>query len=136
MQYLSYRLFPLFLAICIFSSCDPAEQLVITNKTDAEAIVTFVFQAGENPYKFSENSDTLVLKLDASGSPGAVQAYYFGIGTWEIPSSFEELVAAFESIELETGRGVERYQGEAQIRAFLQARIGGPMKAVIELEVE
>ncbi|MBK7409148.1 MAG: hypothetical protein IPL49_10520 [Saprospirales bacterium] len=129
------KTFLLLVTALIFSSCDPAQVIVISNHTNAPATVTFVFKEGDHGYKFSEGSDTLVLNLGATDST-STKEYFFGIGTWKIQSSFDELVDGLELIEIETNTVKETYRGDTQLRGYLQPRIGGPQQATIELKIE
>jgi hypothetical protein len=127
----------LFLLLLIFVSCDPAQTIQIVNQTDADATVMLVFKKGEHAYKFVEptQSDTLIIDLEPKDQ-NAVWNFQFGLGTWKIQSSLDSLIAAVESIEIKTSESTERYQGEQQIRAFIEDRIGGSRKELIEIKLE
>ena len=126
-----------FLFLLIFTSCDPAQTLLVSNETDAEATVTVVFNKGEHAYKFIEPtaSDTLIIDLEPKGQ-NSEEVFQFGLGTWKIQSSIDSLIAAVNLIEIKTSKSTERYQGEQQIRAFIEDRISGSRKEVIEIKLE
>ncbi len=126
-----------FLVLLTFISCDPAQTLKISNETDADATVMVVFKKGEHAYKFVEPtaSDTLIIELEPKGQ-NSEEIFQFGLGTWKIQSSLDSLIAAVESIELSTSKSKETYQGEQQIRAFIEDRISGSRKEVIEIKLE
>lgn len=66
----------------------------------------------------------------------AVQEFHFGLGTWKIERSLDSLIAAIEGITLETSKSTEVYQGEQQIRAFIEDRISGSRNEIIDIKLE
>jgi len=127
----------LFLVLLTFFSCDPAQTVLISNETDADATVMVVFKKGDYRYKFVEPtvSDTLIIDLEPKGQ-NSKEVFQFGLGTWKIQSSLDSLIAAVELIEIKTSKSKETYQGEQQIRAFIEDRISGSRKEVIEIKLE
>lgn len=121
----------------VFVSCDPAQSILIENKTDSEATITFVFNQGHHDYKFSApgESDTLSINLEKTGQD-AVREFQFGLGTWKIQSSLDSLIAAIAVISIETVKSKEIFNDEKQIREFLESRISGSQKEVIEIRLE
>lgn len=130
------RNFALFLITLTFASCDPAQTLLISNETNADATVMVVFNKGEHYYKFVEPSasDTLIINLEPKGQDSQ-KTFRFGIGTWNIQSSIDSLIAAVDLIEIKTSKSTENFQGEKQIRAFIKERIRGRQKELIEIKV-
>ena len=126
-----------FLLLLIFTSCDPAQTIRISNETDDEATVTVVFKKGDHNYKFVEptESDTLIIDLEPKGQ-NSEKIFQFGLGNWKIQSSLDSLIAAVELIELSTSKSKETYRGEQQIRAFIEDRITGSRKELIEIKLE
>ncbi len=127
----------LFLLLLVFVSCDPAQTLLISNETDADARVMVVFNKGEHRYKFVEPnaSDTLIIDLEPKGQ-NSEEAFQFGIGTWKIQSSLDSLIAAVDLIEIKTSTSTETYQGEKQLRAFIKKRIAGSQKQLIDIKLK
>jgi hypothetical protein len=127
----------LFLLLLTFISCDPAQTVLITNETNADAIVMVVFKKGDYSYKFVEPtaSDTLIVDLEAQGA-NSQRIFQFGLGTWKIQSSLDSLIAAVDLIEIKTSKSTEVFQGEKQIKAFIEERISGRQKQLIEIKVK
>ncbi len=127
----------LFLLLLTFISCDPAQTVLITNETETNASVMVVFKKGDHHYKFVEPtaSDTLIIDLEPKGQ-NSEKIFQFGLGTWKIQSSLDSLIAAVELIEIKTSKSKETYQGEQQIRAFIEDRITGSRKELIEIKLE
>jgi len=126
----------LCLLLLTFISCDPAQTIQFTNQTESAATVMVVFKKGDHVYKFVETSesDTLIINLEPKNQ-NAVRTFQFGLGTWKIPSSIDSLIAAMELIEIKTANSTERYQGENQIRTFIEDRVAGNKK-LIEIELK
>ncbi|MFT4760789.1 MAG: hypothetical protein ACI9LN_002767, partial [Saprospiraceae bacterium] len=61
--------------------------------------------------------------------------FQFGLGTWKIQSSLDSLIAAVDLIEIKTSQLKETFQGEKQIRGFIEERITGSRKELIEIKV-
>ncbi|MGK0309048.1 MAG: hypothetical protein ACI8RP_002016 [Urechidicola sp.] len=135
-RFILIRNFALFLLLLTFASCDPAQTLLISNETDADATVIVVFNKGAHYYKFVEPSasDTLVINLEPQGQ-NSQKVFQFGIGTWNIQSSIDSLIAAVDLIEIKTSKSKEIFQGEKQIRAFIEERVSGRQKELIEIKV-
>ena len=127
----------LFLLVLTFVSCDPAQTLLISNETDADATVMVVFKKGDHYYKFVEPSasDTLIIDLEPKGQDSQ-ETFRFGLGTWKIQSSLDSLVAAIDLIEIKTSKSKNTYQGEKQIKAFIKERIRGSRKELIEIKLK
>ena len=127
----------LFLLLLTFVSCDPAQTMLITNETDADATVMVVFKKGDHHYKFVEPtaSDTLIIDLEPKGQDSQ-KIFQFGLGTWKIQSSLDSLIAAMDLIEIKTSKSKETFQGEKQIRAFIEERITGSRKELIEIKLK
>ena len=127
----------LFLLLLTFVSCDPAQTLLISNETDADATVMVVFKKGDYQYKFVEPlaSDTLVIVLEPKGQDSQ-KRFHFGLGTWKIQSSLDSLIAAMDLIEIKTSESKETFQGEKQIRTFIKKRIKGSRKELIEIKLK
>ena len=127
----------LFLLLLTFISCDPAQTVLITNETDADATVMIVFKKGDHNYKFVEPtmSDTLIIDLEPKGQDSQ-KTFQFGLGTWKIQSSLDSLIAAVDLIEIKTSKSKETFQGEKQIRTFIEERISGSRKELIEIKLE
>jgi hypothetical protein len=96
-----------------------------------------VFKKGDHAYKFvgPTESDTLIIDLEPKNQD-AVRTFQFGLGTWEVQSSLESLIAAVELIEIKTSKSTERFQGEQQIRTFIEDRVAGRRKELIEIELK
>jgi hypothetical protein len=127
----------LCLFILIFTSCDPAQTIQFANQTDDTAVVMVIFKKGDHIYKFvaPTESDTLIINLEPKNQHSA-RTFQFGLGTWKIQSSIDSLIAAMELIEIRTSKSTERYQGEKQIRTFIEDRIAGSRKELIEIELK
>ena len=127
----------LCLLLLTFISCDPAQTIQFANQTDDTATVMVVFKKGDHVYKFVEptESDTLVINLEPKNQ-NSVRTFQFGLGTWKIQSSLDSLIAAVELIEIKTSKSTERYQGEKQIRTFIEDRVAGSRKELIEIELK
>lgn len=128
----------LFVAMVFaFASCDPGQSLRIENKTAEKASIKFVFKKDSQRYRFgeAEHSDTLLVELDSTKS-NSMKEYHFGIGTWEIQSSFDSLVAMVESVEINTRTSKQIFAGEQQIRDFFKSRITGRHKETIEIKLD
>jgi hypothetical protein len=76
----------------------------------------------------------LVIDLEPQGQ-NSQKVFQFGIGTWNIQSSIDSLIAAVDLIEIRTSKSKEIFQGEKQIRAFIEQRIRGRQKELIEIKV-
>ncbi|MCR9290956.1 MAG: hypothetical protein NXI23_26605 [Bacteroidetes bacterium] len=126
----------LLLSLTLFS-CDPVQTIQVRNETDADATVTVVFNKGEYEYKFNEliESDTLIIELEPKDQ-NSVETFQFGLGTWEIQSSIDSLIAAVNLIEIKISKSTVRYRGEQQIRTFIEDRITGSRKELIEIILE
>lgn len=127
----------LCLLLMAFSACDPGQRILIQNRTDAKAIVTFIFKPGSQHYRFEESgvSDTLIVTLDSTKENSA-KAYYFGIGHWAIPGSLDSLVSMVDMVEIQTWKSKETFRGATQIRNFFKSRISGRKKETIEIRLE
>lgn len=127
----------LFLLLLTFISCDPAQTVLISNETNADATVMVVFKKGDYSYKFVEPtaSDTLIIDLEPKGG-NSQKVFQFGLGTWKIQSSLDSLVAAVDLIEIKTSKSKEVFQGEKQIKAFIEERISGRQKQLIEIKLK
>ncbi|MFT4762618.1 MAG: hypothetical protein ACI9XO_004856, partial [Paraglaciecola sp.] len=95
----------LFLLLLTFVSCDPAQTILVTNETNADATVMVVFKKGDYRYKFIEPtaSDTLIIDLEPKGQDSQ-KIFQFGLGTWKIQSSLDSLIAAVDLIEIKTSQ--------------------------------
>ena len=126
----------LFFLLLTFFSCDPSQSLRITNETDSDAQVMFVFKKGERSYKFAESltADTLLVELEPKGQ-NAIREFHFGLGTWKIQSSLDSLISALEKIQLKSSTSTQTYTGAEQIRAFIKSRISGQQKEVIDIRL-
>jgi hypothetical protein len=127
----------LFLLLFTLVSCDPAQTIQIVNESHDAATVTVVFKKGLHDYKFVEPtaSDTLIIALEPTGQ-NAVWNFQFGLGTWKIQSSIDSLIGAMDRIEIVSSKSTEIYQGEQQIRTFLEDRITGNRKELIEIKLK
>ena len=132
-----FRFFLLGLTLVIFASCDPGQNLIIENKTEKLAHVMIVFNKNTQHDMFGEglDSDTLILALDPTNDTQR-REYFFGMGTWKIQSSLDELIAMVNRIEIVTWKSKQIYQEEEQIRDFFESRITGNKKELIEIVLE
>jgi hypothetical protein len=135
-KFTTKRIFTLFFIALTFASCDPAQTLLISNETDADATVMVIFNKGNHYYKFVEPSasDTLVIDLEPKGGDSK-RIFQFGIGTWDIQSSIDSLIVAVDLIEINTSKSKEIFQGKKQIKAFIEKRIKGRQKELIEIKL-
>lgn len=126
-----------FFLLLTFVSCDPAQTMLISNETNADATVMVVFKKGEHYYKFPEPtaSDTLIIELEGEG-PDAQKVFQFGLGTWEIQSSLDSLIAAMDLIEIKTSKSKQTFQGEQQIRTFIKESVSRKQKELIEIKLK
>lgn len=137
MKLFNYKFLFLLFAILSLTACDPLQTIVIENKTNSEASILFVFNEGNPDYNFSEtrDADTLLLELDNTPE-NATRQFDFGMGTWEIENSMNQLVETVDLIEINTPTTTETYQDKEQIRTFFESRISKKQKAVILIEIE
>ena len=87
-------------------------------------------------YKFNENQESDTLKIELGTTENNSKIYEFGLGTWKIQSSLDSLISVVKSIDIETTKSKEFFQGEQQIRAFFESRISGSRKEIIEIVLE
>ncbi|MBK7407124.1 MAG: hypothetical protein IPJ40_02995 [Saprospirales bacterium] len=107
------KAFLLLVTALIFSSCDPAQVIVISNHTNAPATVTFVFKVGDHGYKFIEGlSPVLNLGAVDLSSPRNI--------SWHrdrrSKAALMRLVDGLELIEIETNTVKRGPQGDTQLR--------------------
>jgi hypothetical protein len=107
------------------------------NATSSNATVTFIFSPGEHMYKFKEDpfSDTLVVEL-ANTPENSFWQIDFGIGTWEVQGSLDSLVAALESIRIQSLNFNETFDEKQDIRNYLEDKLVGRFKETIEIKLE
>ncbi|MBK8555997.1 MAG: hypothetical protein IPL65_09650 [Lewinellaceae bacterium] len=125
------------LSILLLYACDPAQNLLVVNKSNADASITFILNPNSQRYRFPEiqNTDTLTIQLDTSRANSEWRTN-FGIGTWKIQSSFDSLVNLVTRIEIRTPHTQKAYNTPAEIHTFFENRITGSRKETIEIELK
>jgi hypothetical protein len=132
--------------ICLIlgiSSCDPGQELIFVNKSDADLSLVIV-ESGNSIQSVKNNvgkedhasgKDTTILHLK-NGQKNNADTIRFGLGTWEINNRLDSFLCHLKEVSFIKNNDTVIFKGKLQLDSLFRNNMKGKYKESIVIEIE